>query len=183
MEGTQLVAGLFVILLIIIFIHHVSITISTKNVSDTYYAPNNIKNNCSVTPYGCCPDGITSRVDQVGSNCRYPGYVTPVLGGNSLLGPYTPMISSNPYYNSNMNTTVSNPNTYAPGSNPNTYTPYYNTATNVPMQTSNPMLTQPQQPSMTTTQSVPLFNQMPGYTPFYGPSPLNNAYNTIPLYQ
>jgi hypothetical protein len=29
----------------------------------------NLPGCCSLTQYGCCPDGINSRINQIGSNC------------------------------------------------------------------------------------------------------------------
>ena len=42
--------------------------------------------NCPKTQFGCCPDGVNSRIDYFGSNCPIynpgPGYKTPILNPN-----------------------------------------------------------------------------------------------------
>ena len=42
--------------------------------------------NCPKTQFGCCPDGVKSRIDYFGSNCPIynpgPGYTTPILTPN-----------------------------------------------------------------------------------------------------
>ena len=58
---------LVVILLLLIILNHLSITV-TKNGNST-------DNGCSQTRFGCCPDGVNSKINFKGTNCpRYnPG--------------------------------------------------------------------------------------------------------------
>lgn len=60
-----------VILLFFIFLNHVTII---QNVASTA--------NCSQTKFGCCPDGVNSKIDYLGTNCpKYnpgPGYPIPM---------------------------------------------------------------------------------------------------------
>ena len=69
---TSLIIVLAIILLILIILNHITI-ITTTNVEQP---------NCSLTAYGCCPNGVDSKINYYGSNCpgfRTPaGYVTPV---------------------------------------------------------------------------------------------------------
>jgi hypothetical protein len=63
----SLIIILFAILLILIILNHL-----------TYIDVVPIKASCSQTKFGCCPDGVNSRINYYGSNCpKYnpgPGY-------------------------------------------------------------------------------------------------------------
>ena len=73
---------LAIILFIFIILNHVSVVVtpsssSGKNdsISDQFgyiQTPSNCSNVpgcCSLTQYGCCPDGVNSRIDTLGTNC------------------------------------------------------------------------------------------------------------------
>lgn len=59
MTGIIIILG--IILIVLILLNH--ITIVQTNVT---------KASCSQTKFGCCPDGINSKINYFGSNC--PGY-------------------------------------------------------------------------------------------------------------
>ena len=61
---TSLIIILAIVLLILIVLNHITI-ITTPYVNQP---------NCSLTAYGCCPNGIDSKLNYYGSNC--PGYKT-----------------------------------------------------------------------------------------------------------
>jgi hypothetical protein len=63
MDNTLIIL-LAIILFILIILNHITV-ITTPNVF-----PN--KASCSQTVYGCCPDGVNSKIDYYGKNC--PGY-------------------------------------------------------------------------------------------------------------
>ena len=73
---------LTIILFILILLNHVSLVITQPNPStseqsisnqfgymQTPKTCSNLPGCCSLTQYGCCPDGINSRINQMGSNC------------------------------------------------------------------------------------------------------------------
>ena len=68
---------LAIILIILIILNHVTI-ITTQPQSQSQQTPSQQQGNCSLTAFGCCPDGVNSKINFVGSNCpRYnpgPGY-------------------------------------------------------------------------------------------------------------
>lgn len=65
---TSVIIILAVILFILIILNHITI-IKTPNV----------QGNCSQTAFGCCPNGLDSKLDYYGSNCPPynpgPGYI------------------------------------------------------------------------------------------------------------
>lgn len=67
---------LAIILIVLIILNHVTI-ITTQPQSQTQQTQSQ-QGNCSLTAFGCCPDGVNSKINFVGSNCpRYnpgPGY-------------------------------------------------------------------------------------------------------------
>ena len=80
---------LAIILFIFIILNHVSVVVtpssSSENdsISDQFgyiQTPSNCSNVpgcCSLTQHGCCPDGVNSRIDTLGTNCPNtynPGY-------------------------------------------------------------------------------------------------------------
>jgi hypothetical protein len=66
MDNTIIII-LGIILLILIILNHITIVKTTKTQA-----------NCSQTAFGCCPDGVNSKVNFYGTNCpQYnpgPGY-------------------------------------------------------------------------------------------------------------
>lgn len=66
-----------IILLILIILNHV--TIVTSNSSQTSSQSSNSAS-CSQTAFGCCPDGVNSKINYYGTNCPPynpgPGYPT-----------------------------------------------------------------------------------------------------------
>jgi len=61
---TSLIIILAIVLLILIVLNHITIITSPDIEHPT----------CSLTAYGCCPNGIDSKLNYYGSNC--PGYKT-----------------------------------------------------------------------------------------------------------
>lgn len=61
---TTLIIILAIVLLILIVLNHITI-ITTPDVEHP---------SCSLTAYGCCPNGVDSKLNYYGSNC--PGYKT-----------------------------------------------------------------------------------------------------------
>ena len=75
---------LAIVLFILIILNHVSIVVTppspTTNTNDSTNSQSfgyiqtqsncsNLAGCCSLTRFGCCPDGVNSRVDSLGSNC------------------------------------------------------------------------------------------------------------------
>lgn len=74
---------LAIILFILIILNHVSVVVTPSSSSSEkenspseqfgyIQTPSNCSNVpgcCSLTQYGCCPDGVNSRTDALGSNC------------------------------------------------------------------------------------------------------------------
>lgn len=74
MDTTIIILG--IILLLLLILNHIKIIINTTTKDK--------EANCSKTAFGCCPDGVNSKINYFGSNCpRYrpgPGYYpTPYL--------------------------------------------------------------------------------------------------------
>jgi hypothetical protein len=63
MDSIIIILG--IILIILILLNHVTIVATTNTTTHT-------QANCSKTTFGCCPDGVNSKIDYFGSNC--PGY-------------------------------------------------------------------------------------------------------------
>jgi hypothetical protein len=61
---TSLIIILAIVLLILIVLNHITI-ITTSDIE---------RPNCSLTAYGCCPNGVDSKLNYYGTNC--PGYKT-----------------------------------------------------------------------------------------------------------
>ena len=61
-----------IILLVLIILNHITIV---KTTNDSKQA------SCSMTAFGCCPDGVNSKINYLGTNCpQYnpgPGYPHP----------------------------------------------------------------------------------------------------------
>ena len=55
-----------IILFILIILNHITIIKTDKNTNYTK------KSNCSQTTFGCCPNGVDSKINYYGTNC--PGY-------------------------------------------------------------------------------------------------------------
>lgn len=71
--NNYLIILLALILLFLIILNHVSMNVTTdEQSSDRNYG------NCAETTFGCCPDGINSKINFQGTNCpKYnpaPGY-------------------------------------------------------------------------------------------------------------
>ena len=72
---------LAIILFIFIILNHVSVVVTPSSSSENdsisqefgyIQTPSNCSNVpgcCSLTQYGCCPDGVNSRIDALGTNC------------------------------------------------------------------------------------------------------------------
>ena len=78
--NTTIIIVLALILLFLIILNNVSISLSSNNTQQTQMQaqPNVNQGTCSQTAYGCCPDGVNSKIDFNGSNCPSynpgPGY-------------------------------------------------------------------------------------------------------------
>lgn len=66
MDNTIIIA-LGIILLVLIILNHISIVKPTTTTTTT-----TTKATCSQTTFGCCPDGVNSKINFYGTNC--PGY-------------------------------------------------------------------------------------------------------------
>ena len=70
MENKIIIIILTIILFIIIILNHVNIETEKEETTDLA--------NCSQTTFGCCPDGVNSKINFYGTNCpKYnpgPGY-------------------------------------------------------------------------------------------------------------
>ena len=70
--------------------------------------PSNLIGGCAGTQYGCCPDGITAKVDQAGSNCtqQTPCYPAPCCPVTCCPAPCCPPpccpAPCNPVYSTNI---------------------------------------------------------------------------------
>ena len=71
MENKIIIIILTIILFIIIILNHVIIVTDPKKEQTD-------KSDCSQTTFGCCPDGVNSKINFYGTNCpKYnpgPGY-------------------------------------------------------------------------------------------------------------
>jgi hypothetical protein len=66
--NTILIIFLVIVLLIMIFTH---VTVIDNQPVQPVHVPAPIKSigGCAGTRYGCCPNGVTARVNPLGSNC------------------------------------------------------------------------------------------------------------------
>ena len=76
--NTTIIVVLTLILLFLIILNNVSITLTSNNTQQIQAQPNGNQGRCSQTAYGCCPDGVNSKIDFNGTNCPSynpgPGY-------------------------------------------------------------------------------------------------------------
>ena len=67
-----IIVGLGVVLFILILLNHISIVQTTTTTTT--------QANCSQTTFGCCPNGVDSKINFYGTNCPnykpLPGYPT-----------------------------------------------------------------------------------------------------------
>ena len=77
---TGMIVVLLLVLLLLLILNYFSISVITdeqqyNNTNSPYKVP---QGNCGQTAYGCCPDGVNSKLGFNGNNCpRYnpgPGY-------------------------------------------------------------------------------------------------------------
>ena len=92
---TSIIIVLAIILLALIILNNIKIDNSVVTTSNTTITTR--KANCSQTTFGCCPNGVDSKIDSLGKNCPGyrpgPGYLpTPnsVLPPNPVPGPSPP---------------------------------------------------------------------------------------------
>ena len=73
MDNTIIII-LGVILLVLIILNHITIITTTTTTTTT----NASQGNCSETAFGCCPNGVDSKINYYGTNCPDyrpgPGY-------------------------------------------------------------------------------------------------------------
>mgnify|MGYP003333961843 CR=1 FL=1 len=62
MDNTIIIV-LGIILLVLVILNHITIVTTTGI---------NTQGNCAQTTFGCCPDGVNSKINYFGTNC--PGY-------------------------------------------------------------------------------------------------------------
>jgi hypothetical protein len=62
MDNTIIII-LGIVLLVLIMLNHITIVTTTNTA---------IQGNCSQTTFGCCPDGVNSKINFYGTNC--PGF-------------------------------------------------------------------------------------------------------------
>ena len=79
MKAIYIIVGILILLLILSFIGHIVIQQNYEN--DTKKILRNIRNNpytyytthvigeCSLSKFGCCPNGQVSKLNELGSNC------------------------------------------------------------------------------------------------------------------
>ena len=68
METTSYIIILAIILFILIALNHIKL----PDYSSDSGTEEETKASCSKTIFGCCPDGVNSKIDFYGKNC--PGY-------------------------------------------------------------------------------------------------------------
>lgn len=109
MNLVTIIIILAILLFIVFMLNHVSISVSKPNGSSssnnissqfgyvqTSTNCSNVPGCCSLTKYGCCPDGVNSRADFQGSNCPVsynPGSnpnIPPPINQNTPSPPYPP---------------------------------------------------------------------------------------------
>jgi hypothetical protein len=73
MDTRTIIIILAIVLLLFIILNHVKI-VKTET-SSTSTSSTCKQGSCSQTIYGCCPDGVNSKIDYYGTNC--PGYKPP----------------------------------------------------------------------------------------------------------
>jgi hypothetical protein len=78
MDNTIIIV-LAIILIILIILNHITIITTTTTT---------VQGNCAQTTFGCCPNGIDSKVNFYGSNC--PGYIPEPGYPTPAPGPYIP---------------------------------------------------------------------------------------------
>ena len=74
---------LFLALIILIILNHTNVVVTNEDMykENDYY---DIQGKCSQTHFGCCPDGVNSKMNIFGSNC--PGYKPPPPSPNPIGG-------------------------------------------------------------------------------------------------
>ena len=69
MDTKTIIIVLAIILFILIALNHIKISQTPTTVTTTEVTRNA---SCSQTTFGCCPDGVNSKINFYGTNC--PGY-------------------------------------------------------------------------------------------------------------
>ena len=72
MKTSKIIIGILVFILLIALLRHVQVmqpTASTSTSTSTVVVKKQI-GGCSGTRFGCCPNGVTSKINYIGSNCR-----------------------------------------------------------------------------------------------------------------
>jgi len=105
MNLVTIIIILAILLFIIFMLNHVSISVSkptdssnSSSISSQFgyvQTPTNCSNVpgcCSLTKYGCCPDGVNSRADFQGSNCplSYNPGINPNIPPPPTINPNAP---------------------------------------------------------------------------------------------
>ena len=90
---TSIIIVLAIILLALIILNNIKTDNSVFITSNTNTTTR--KANCSQTTFGCCPNGIDSKINYLGKNCPGyspgPGYLpTPNIPPNPVPGPSPP---------------------------------------------------------------------------------------------
>jgi hypothetical protein len=75
MNTIVIIGLLFLALVILILLNHTNIVVTNTNTNTQYNngemvtAYDNIQGTCADTHFGCCPDGVNSKMNIFGSNC------------------------------------------------------------------------------------------------------------------
>jgi len=70
--GVYIIIVLLLALLLLLMLNSGSIRISTDDDNAPSSQQYDIQGNCAQTQFGCCPDGVNSKINFKGSNCpRY----------------------------------------------------------------------------------------------------------------
>lgn len=76
---TVVIIILLIILILLVILNNLSVTIGANG--NNTGSQNGNSNGCNKTQFGCCPDGVNSKINFKGTNCpRYnpgPGYPPP----------------------------------------------------------------------------------------------------------
>ena len=75
MDIKTIIIILTVILIILGVLNYVNYLKLNPPQSNSQQSTNSQQGNCSQTVYGCCPDGVNSKINFYGTHC--PGYIPP----------------------------------------------------------------------------------------------------------
>jgi hypothetical protein len=89
MDTTTIIIVLAIILFILIALNHIKISQTTVTTTEVTR-----KASCSQTTFGCCPDGVNSKINFYGTNCPgyrpSPGYLPTPINPQPIPTPHPP---------------------------------------------------------------------------------------------